>query len=327
MRDNRQMHVKRVAGGFVVGAALMLTACAETGSPSQAASEQPASNSARPIVITADDLGPIPQLATTSDVSAPQRIVSLATGIGETLVSLGAGDRVVGRDEASAMAELVDVPVVTEAHSASAERVLALDPDLVLIDAASGPPEVIDQIRSAGITVREIPQAWTLEDLNPRTAAVAEAIGADTPALVESLPDGEAASDAERPSVAFLYLRGTSAIYLLGGEGSGADALIEAAGGRDVGTDLGLPAFTPLTAESLIGANPDVLVVMTQGLESVGGLEGLLALPGVESTNAARNRAVIAVDDNVLLSFGPRTPQLISELSSAITRVTDREPV
>jgi len=248
--------------------------------------------------------------------------VSLATGIGETLVALGVTDRVVGRDEASAVADLASIPVVTQGHSTSAESVLSLEPDLVLVDAASGPPEAIDQIRSAGIRVVEIPEAWTLKDLEPRVQAVADAVGASgvtVPGTKTSSPSTAG------PRVAFLYLRGTSAIYLLGGEGSGADALIAAAGATDVGASSGLEPFTPLTAEALVNADPDILLVMSKGLESVGGIDGLLTLPGVQQTTAAKNRAVIAVDDNVLLSFGPRTPQLIALLDDAFLALTPQK--
>ncbi|NDA54304.1 MAG: ABC transporter substrate-binding protein, partial [Actinobacteria bacterium] len=118
--------------------------------------------------------------------------------------------------------------------------------------------------------------------------------------------------------VAFLYVRGTASVYLLGGSGSGADEIVAAAGGVDVGALNGLAAFTPLTAEAIVQADPDVLLVMTRGLESVGGIDGLLALPGVSSTRAATTRAVIAVDDDLLLSFGPRTGALIERLAEIL---------
>jgi len=323
MGDNHRMRISAKFVGVVAAVTLLATTgCANSseissnGSPAE--SSALVAETTSPIVITPDDLGPIPSLSSETSPDAPQRIVSLATGIGETLVALGVADRVVGRDEASAVADLASIPVVTQGHSTSAESVLSLEPDLVLVDAASGPPEAIDQIRSAGIRVVEVPEAWTLEDLEPRVQAVADAVGASG----VSVPEMNApASTTEGPRVAFLYLRGTSAIYLLGGEGSGADALIEAAGGMDVGAQQGLAAFTPLTAESLATADPEVLLVMTKGLESVGGIDGLLSLPGVQQTTAATNRAVVAVDDNVLLSFGPRTPQLIEKLREALDQL------
>ena len=283
------------------------------------------------VTITSDDVpDPAPQ-APALQPDAPQRIVSLATGVAETLAALGVADRVVGRDETSTAAALADVPVLTKAHAVSAERVLATDPDLVLVDASTSPPEALDQIRAAGVPVVDVPEAWTLADIAPRTLAVARAVGVpdDTAAAVIAEAGATAAGATSpgaatrdgRPRVAFLYLRGTAAVYLLGGQGSGADALIDAAGGVDVGAESGLGAFVPLTAEALAAANPDVLLVMTKGLESVGGVDGLVQLPGVAQTRAGQERRVIAVDDTLLLSFGPRTGALVSALTGALDQV------
>jgi len=163
-----------------------------------------------------------------------------------------------------------------------------------------------------------VPAAWTVADIGPRTTAVAEAIGATG----LTVPDLQTRAAAGGPRVAFLYLRGPSAIYLLGGAGSGADALTAAAGGQDVGAIAGYDAFVPLSAEALATADPEILLVMSKGLESVGGIDGLLQLPGVAQTAAARNRAVVAVDDGVLLSFGPRTNLLIDRLRDAFGALT-----
>ena len=258
---------------------------------------------------------------------APGRIVSLATGVAESLVALGLADRIVGRDETSTAPQLQDVPVLTEAHSVSAERVLATQPDIVLVDAATSPPEALDQIRAAGVDVVEVPEAWSARDVLPRTRAIASAVGLDR-AAAEASATTWTASDGQRatassPRVAFLYLRGTSAIYLIGGKGSGADALIEAAGGIDVGSAAGLPEFTPLTAEALAQEDPDVLLVMTGGLESVGGIVGLTGLPGVAQTRAGREGRVVAVEDTLLLSYGPRTGALTDALGQAIARAAE----
>lgn len=69
-----------------------------------------------------------------------------------------------------------------------------------------------------------------------------------------------------------------------------------------------------------INAAPDVLLVLTAGLESVGGVPGLLKLPGVAQTPAGRNRRIVDVADGALLSFGPRTGETISALAAAVHR-------
>lgn len=321
-------HHRGAIAPVVAALALALTACAGTTTTtasdpttgtSNSESSAPASTMpGEPIVITAADLPEITALGS-AGAETPQRIVSLATGVGETLVALGVGDRVVGRDETSEVPVAADV--VTQAHNVSAERVIALAPDLVIVDARTTPPEALQQIEASGARIIEVPEAWTLADMSPRIQAIAEAIGVDAAPLLATLPsEGATSASPEAPRVAFLYLRGTSAVYLLGGQGSGADALIAAAGGVDAGAEAGLEAFTPLTAEALVDLDPDVLLVMTGGLESVDGMEGLLALPGVAQTTAGRERRVIAVDDEVLLSYGPRTGALIELLREALAQ-------
>ncbi|MCF8531023.1 MAG: ABC transporter substrate-binding protein, partial [Candidatus Nanopelagicales bacterium] len=83
------------------------------------------------------------------------------------------------------------------------------------------------------------------------------------------------------------------------------------------GAEAGLEAFTPMTAEELVNPNPDTILVMTEGLESVGGVDGLFSLPGLAQTEAAQTRHVVAVDDTLLLSFGARTGALLEALNSA----------
>ena len=270
---------------------------------------------------SADIPAPAPAVITLPD-SSPRRIVSLASGAAETLAALGVGDRVVGRDEASDVPQISAAPIVTKAHATSAEKVLALQPDLVIVDAATAPLEALGQISDAGVRVVEIPEAWTLADIAARTTAIAEAVGippdAAASVIAEATSAGGATPQADAPRVAFLYLRGTSAIYLVGGSGSGADALVEAAGGIDAGAAAGYEAFVPLTAEAVAALDPDVLLVMTKGLESVGGIDGLVGLPGVAQTPAGRDRRVVAVDDTLLLSFGPRTGALIEALRTSI---------
>ena len=98
-------------------------------------------------------------------------------------------------------------------------------------------------------------------------------------------------------------------MYLIAGPGSGADSMIDAAGGIDAGTAMGLDRpFTPITSEALVEAAPDVFLLTTTGLESVGGIDGLLEIPGIAQTPAGRDRRIVTVEDGLLYSFGSRTP-------------------
>lgn len=253
-----------------------------------------------------------------------QRVVVLANGVAEIIQSLNGQSIIVGRDISSTEDSLSDIPIVTSGHQVLPEKVISLKPDLVIIDASTGPKAAIDSIKAAGITVVKTPESWSLKDLPAKVRAVGRAVGAVDQAglLVDQLNQSLKTSAINNaPRVAFLYLRGTSSIYLIGGPGSGADSLLDAIGAVDVGAQNLDRPFNTLTAESLAALNPDVIVVMSKGLESVGGIDGLLKLPGVAQTNAGKNSAVIDVDDSLLLSFGPRTPSLVEALATAFSKV------
>lgn len=261
-------------------------------------------------------------LDTQSSFSA-SRVIVLANGVAEIIQSLNGQSIIVGRDISSTEDSLADIPIVTSGHQVLPEKVISLNPDLVLIDASTGPKAAIATIKAAGIRVVETPESWSLGDLPKKVRAVGAAIGAPDRAelLVEQIERAVKTSMVKgSPRVAFLYLRGTSSVYLIGGSGSGADSLLQAIGAVDVGAQSLDRPFNTLTAESLASLNPDVILVMSKGLESVGGVQGLLKLPGVAQTKAGKNAAVIDVDDSLLLSFGPRTPSLIEALATALRK-------
>ncbi|MEY2850512.1 MAG: hypothetical protein RJA96_383 [Actinomycetota bacterium] len=272
--------------------------------------------------ISQDDVRSI-SLSTDASFTA-SRVVVLANGVAEIIQSLNGQSIIVARDISSTEDSLSDIPVVTSGHQVLPEKVIALKPDLVLIDESTGPKAAIETIRKAGISVVETPESWSLADLPVKVREVGRAIGAAEQAelLIEKINQSlKVSTVSNKPRVAFLYLRGTSAVYLIGGKGSGADSLLDSIGAVDVGAAQLERPFNTLTAESLAGLNPDVILVMSKGLESVGGVEGLLTLPGVAQTNAGKNSAIIDVDDSLLLSFGPRTPSLVEALAQALKKV------
>ncbi len=253
------------------------------------------------------------------------RIVALANGAAELITAMGYRANLVGRDIASSTSELQDVPLVTSGHQVIPETIIALQPTLVIIDDATGPSSAIAKLTAAGIRIVKVSQSWDLAQLIIKIEQIGVALGSPQSAarlntlITESVDKnliGISANE-QRLKIAFLYLRGTSSIYLVGGKGSGADYLINAAGAIDVGSQEFDKPFTPLTAETMAQLNPDLILVMIGGLESVGGVTGLVELPGIAQTAAGKNRQVVAVDDSLLLSFGPRTPSLISQLAEA----------
>jgi len=290
-----------------------------------------------PVAVTAD---PSPQLPTTvpsadgpnvtvTDVS---RIVALDRfgTYGTTVFALGLGGNLVGRDIATKFPAAEHIPVLTpDGTNANLEALLALRPTVVLADASI--PSVATlavRLRAARIPVVLGDPARTIDNTAAQLRATAAALGvrAAGEKLVAQTEAQIARAKAmvphlkPKPKVAFLYARGTG-LMILGGPGSGASELIEFLGAQDAGTAAGLTdAYTSLTAEGLIKAAPDVLLMMTDGLASVGGIDGLLRVPGVAQTPAGRTRSVIDMSDGQLLSFGPRTGTVALALATALYR-------
>ncbi|MFB7589145.1 hemin ABC transporter substrate-binding protein [Streptomyces sp. NPDC056169] len=256
-------------------------------------------------------------------VTSADRIVPLSGSLNEIVFTLGLGGKVVARDITATFEQAAELPVVTRAHDVSAESVLSLRPTVVLAESTTGPAEAIAQIRDAGVPLVVVKPAKELADVGTRIDAVAAALGVRdsgtalkerTQERIDAVRKGIPARE-EKPRVAFLYVRGSAAVYLLGGAESGASSLLEAAGAVDAGKESGLRKdFTPLTSEALAQAAPDAILVMSKGLDSVGGIDGLVKIPGVAQTPAGAGKRVVTVDDGVLLNYGPRTDQVLKSL-------------
>ena len=267
------------------------------------------------------------QEVTVADVS---RIVTIDLNgtLTEIVYGLGLGGNVVGRDRAADFDEAKNATIVTPTgHDLNAEAITALNPSVILTDTTIGPLEVQEQLRAVGIPVVFFDPARTLPGISHQINAVAGAlgvpaagvelnklVGADMAAALAMVP-----KDGTPVRIAFLYVRGTAGVYLMAGPGSGADDMIKAVGATDVGTDIGLKMpFTQLTSEALIKAAPDVLLLMSGGLESVGGVDGLVKIQGIAQTPAGADKRIVDVADGTLLSFGPRTGQTIKALAEAV---------
>lgn len=82
--------------------------------------------------------------------------------------------------------------------------------------------------------------------------------------------------------------------------------MIDSLGAIDVAEEIGWVGEKPLTNEALVALNPDIILVMTKGLESAGGVDGLIeAQPSIALTTAGKNRRIVDVEDTLI---DPRRP-------------------
>ena len=266
-------------------------------------------------------------------VKSANRILALDLygTLAQEVISLGLGDRLVGRVTSSTESSLAKLPLVTQnGHDLNADAILATNPDLVLWDKSNGPEEVVEQLRDAGVTVVVFDHERRMDKIIPQLKAVAQALGVQEAGdkvaervqkdldyalntIKEVAPEGD-----KKLSMAFLYVRGNAGVFFILGKGSGADDLIAALEGRDVASEQGARNIVPANSEALVKVNPDVILTMTHGVESTGGLDGFLVRPGVAETNAGKSRRVVDMNDGQILSYGPNTPAVLLSLARAI---------
>ncbi len=257
-----------------------------------------------------------------SPALATERLVSVDGAITEVLYALGQASRLVGVDTTSRYPpEAQHLPSVGYKRALSAEGLLSLSPTLVLATDDAGPPEVLTQIRSAGVEIRQIADRATLEGLRQKIRTVAGALevpdrGERLIARVERSLErlqrviGEVES---RPRVLFLLAVG-SGIPRSAGRDTPVDTLIRLAGGENV-LHQAMSGYKPLSPEAALAARPEVILISRRSLERLEGIDGVLATAGLAATPAGQARRVIALDGPLLFNFGPRLGTAAEELA------------
>jgi len=253
-----------------------------------------------------------------------KRIVSVGGDLTEIAFALGLGERIVAVDTTSNWPEATQkLPKVGYMRALTPEGVLSLAPDLILLAHGAGPKAAIDRLRSSGIDVALGPAGDSAEDVREKITFVGAALGRVPEA--EQLAIGyekrmamvqdRVATLPNRPSVLFLLSAGNAGL-LTGGTGTSADSMISLAHGRNA--IEGIDGYKPVSAEAVLAASPDVILVPQHTVRALGGVEQILNRPEMSATPAGKNKNIIVMDGLRLLGFGPRTPDAVLELARAL---------
>ena len=249
------------------------------------------------------------------------RIVSANGTLSEILVGLGLEKQLVGVDVTSTYpVSLEKLPKIGHNRSIAAEGILALNPDVIVYtDQSMLSPTVVKQLSNSGKKVVAFKHEYSKEGAVKLIREVGAYFNASAQAekMVKALQAhlAKVPARANPKKLLFIYARGTGTL-MVSGTGTSLDKMFGLAGHKNAVS--GFNDFKPLTAESLIVANPDVLVLFSSGLESLEGMDGLLKVPGVANTSAGKNRRIVTMDGQFLTGFGPRLGKAALELSQKV---------
>ncbi|UCC71822.1 MAG: cobalamin-binding protein [Gemmatimonadota bacterium] len=246
----------------------------------------------------------------------PQRIVSLIPSITETIVALGAADRLVARSDFDTDPALAHLPSVGQGLTPSLEGLTMLEPDLVIAWPDNASRSVIDRLAELGVTVYT-PQIQTLADIERTTRELGDMLG-----LKWAAASLVAATDAELDAIerAVAGHERLTVFYVVWyepptttGAGTYVDELIEIAGGRNIFEDA--PGLWPtVSLEEVLNRQPDI-VLLSYTEEIPVDAERLRAAPGWRDLQAVRDGRVLQIDANLYNRPGPRVTEAARQLA------------
>lgn len=255
------------------------------------------------------------------------RLVTVSGAITEVVYALGAEAQLAGTDTTSLYPPAaLHTPKVGYMRQLSAEGVLSLQPDAVIATTEAGPPVVLDQLRSAGVRVELVKADHSWNEVRAKVQAVGRAAGREAQARelqarldaqweqvqgrVAKYVKSATASGRARPRV--LFILSHSASPQVAGQNTAADALIRLAGGVNV--IGGFEGYRPMTAEAMAAAAPDFILTSQQSIDAHGGVDKFWTRPELALTPAFKRKSLVTLDALLLLGFGPRLPQAVSQV-------------
>ncbi|MBW8639294.1 ABC transporter substrate-binding protein [Hoeflea sp. WL0058] len=251
-------------------------------------------------------------------------VVAIGGSVTEIIYALGEQDQLVARDTTSMFPpEANALPDVGYIRALSPEGVLSVNPRKIVALEGSGPPESLDVLKKASVPIVIIPESYSREGIVNKINAVGEAIGAEDKAAdlakaVEAdiaAAESRAADQSERKRVLFILSMQGGRI-MAAGDGTGAAAIIEMAGG--VNALSGVAGYKQVSDEAVIEAVPDVILMMDRTGNHAADDGQLLSHPALAGSPAAESHKVVRMSGGYLLGFGPRTASAIEELSAAL---------
>ncbi|MCB1202303.1 MAG: ABC transporter substrate-binding protein [Leptospiraceae bacterium] len=260
-------------------------------------------------------------------LSAAERLITIGGCVTESVCQLGNCSDIVAVDVTSELPGVLpdNLPKLGYFTKLSGEGILSFKPTRMIAIQGSGPEAAISQVRNSKTTsVHLVNDGYTLKDSLQRIRQVGVALGkrqAGEKLASEVEKNVRSLFQEKRTSVRilFIYARGARMV-MTGGKNTSADEYIRLIGGTNV---ISIEGFKPISAEAVISARPDVILIPAGSLFSLAKdketvMKSLLALPGVAQTPAGKNKAVVTIDDSLLCGMGPRTPDAVRKARTDI---------
>jgi iron complex transport system substrate-binding protein len=239
----------------------------------------------------------------------PGRIISLSTSNTEILFALGAGNSVVGVDDSSkqdlveSIPELQEISAVGSYAQVNLEKVIELQPDLVLavpfqkesVEALEelDLPVVVLEATSVEAVLTNIELIGTIIDREEQTSTLLANLGQRLENITQKASEF---TEIEKPSVLYLYQP-----LWIAGSGTMADDLLRIGGGVNIFSDVN--GAKEVDIETIIDRDPQVIFCV-EGYAAT--LEYILSETRLNGVAAVKNGRVYGIQASLVDIPGPR---------------------
>lgn len=239
--------------------------------------------------------------------AAQERIISAGSAVTELILALHAEQSLVAVDVTSQLPEGQPLPKIGYHRRLSAEGLLALSPTKLIGSDEMGPAPVLQQLKSTGIDIEVVNTQANVDGLKARIDQIAAILNKPQEAQqLKSLVDQQVQSlkanqpTVQKKKVLFLLIHEGRAANVAGTDTT-PDAIIRLAGAINPAADK-ITAYKPLSSESMVEMQPDVILVSGRSFEKLGGPDAIIKMmPLLAATPAGQNKQIMAIDGAALV--------------------------
>jgi iron complex transport system substrate-binding protein len=261
---------------------------------------------------------------TVSIARPAHRIVSQYWSIDEFVYSILPAQDVIAVSESAYVEEISNVLQSVQRYKPAVatdpERVVALDPDLMLVS-NNGRADYTSLARSSGVPVYRMQTNFeTLDQIEQNIRLVGYLTGQDESAAKEaSLFHAaiEKAVSLRPPGSAKPRVLGLGGRYSYGSKTLFQD-IVTRLGGVNVGAENGIVGYDSVNFEQIVRWDPEWIVAGAKTGDTKQVLATLMSDPAISLTQAARNGHIVVIDNRVLLPMSPYTSILVQAIAEAI---------
>ncbi|EGQ7758105.1 ABC transporter substrate-binding protein [Vibrio vulnificus] len=239
--------------------------------------------------------------------AAQERIISAGSAVTELILALHAEQSLVAVDVTSQLPEGQPLPKIGYHRRLSAEGLLALSPTKLIGSDEMGPAPVLQQLKSTGVDIEVVNTQANVDGLKARIDQIAAILNKPQEAQqLKSLVDQQVQSlkanqpTVQKKKVLFLLIHEGRAANVAGTDTT-PDAIIRLAGAINPAADK-ITAYKPLSSESMVEMQPDVILVSGRSFEKLGGPDAIIKMmPLLAATPAGQNKQIMAIDGAALV--------------------------